>query len=54
MNVMVCNATAQASKSLVKKKLKEDASDLALLIYDIYKEKEVNGQNNANQNTNED
>lgn len=41
--------SAQASKSLFKKKLKEDALDLAVLIYDIYKEKETNGQNNANQ-----
>jgi hypothetical protein len=37
------------------KKRKEDAQDLALLLYDIYKESHVsgnvnNGQNHANQN----
>lgn len=39
----------ESSKSLLKKKLKEDALDLAVLIYDIYKEEETNGQNSANQ-----
>ncbi len=49
MNVMVSGATAPTSKVSFKKKRKQDALDLAVLLYDIYKERERRGQNNANQ-----
>lgn len=49
MNVMVNSVTAPASKMSFKKKRKQDALDLAVLIYDIYKEKANKGQDNANQ-----
>ena len=47
--------TLRADKVANTKKRKEDAQDLALLLYDIYKESQdrdndKNGQNNANQN----
>lgn len=49
MNVMVNSVMAPASKMSFKKKRKQDALDLAVLIYDIYKEKVDKGQDNANQ-----
>lgn len=46
---MVMSATAQADKVSFKRRRKQDALDLAVLIYDIYKEKLNKGQNDANQ-----
>lgn len=52
-------ATLRADKVAKAKKRKEDAQDLALLLYDIYKESQEggkvdNGQNHANQNNKAD
>lgn len=49
----------QADKGAQAKNRKEDAQDLALLLYDIYKESHEggnvnNGQNHANQNNKAD
>lgn len=49
----------KADKVVQAKKRKEDAQDLALLLYDIYKESHEggnvnNGQNHANQNNKAD
>lgn len=46
---MRSDTKAKAGNLSFKKRRKQDAFDLAVLIYDIYKEKVNKGQINANQ-----
>ena len=47
--IVKSKGTTQVDNLSFKKRRKQEALDLAVLIYDIYKEKANKGQNNANQ-----